>query len=461
MYGLSGIVNGFKTLTNKLGYSSSLKQQGASNGQNDLKIEDDWEELEAPQNYVQDQGTIVSDIASQSFTAEIQNDQEVALEYLSKTPSDDLDRAGIEVYKRALTIIGSGDMKIVTTNGTAKSASENLLPNVSYLSHGARVLIELPKGEGNDGLFNWLTSGNKEVNGTSIAKTQKEAIADGKYVYNRYAATHGISISDNGTVAETKGFLIGAHDFAISKGAELANYGLNILSGYTSIGLNSFVQKNICDFSKKELTNHYGIDLSLGVNEQGIDKFGHKSYADGEHGHFYIYYKKPTADSAGAILMGIEGSSPDSPHHSKFGASDPFSPSYGSLWESLDKKERPDEYKDCAIGGKYNGRKITLSQYELNHIVNIDVQNLSSQKLATSVPTSSVEDFLKQNLNFGICAEVTEEIVPNIKSSISSEFAKDSDLTLNIFDDYFDWLPECNISCAGEDDFVHVAAAAA
>ena len=347
-------------------------------------------------------------IAKQSFFEEIRNDQEVTLEYLNKATSsqDPLELAGIGVYKRALTIIAAGNME-VTGEGTTRPASENSMPTSSYLCHGARVLIEIPEGEENDRLFNWLTSGDQAINGASDCKTQSAAAAEGKYVYNRYAATHGIAINEDGLV-ETKGFLIGARDGARSMGSEVMSCALS------ATGLKSAVDQ-YHNFDDSARTNHYGIDLTLGIDEHGQDRLGHViKGVDGDHGHLYIYYLKPTASSKGAILLGVEGSSPDSPHHSKLGASDPHSPSYGSLWEVLAKKKGSDD-PDCVIGDKNNGRKVKLTQGALDEIVKIDVSKVNNEKLVASMPSKSVDLFLGQNMQ-----SLSSDIVPGAYVSSSS-----------------------------------------
>ena len=368
-------------------------------------------------------------VANQTFKEEILNDQKVILDYLNKVESSNslAEKAGSGVVQRALSIISSGDMKIIDKNqDIVKSSSENLMPAASYLCHGARIVIEIPKGEGDD-LFNWLTSGDKNKNGTSERKTQQDAIEEGKFVYNRYAATHGTKVDTDGSVSETKGFGIGAKDYFTSKGSEIISSSLEVFSKLVGLDAKTFVNTNIHDFDDSSVTNHYGIDLSLGIVD-GKDKAGNEvNGPDGDHGHFYIYYNEATKDSPGTILLGIEGSSPDSPHHSKTGASDPFSPSYGSLWEDLGRKDKGDEYADCMIGSKYNGRKIVLSGSEIDQLVTINTNGLNNEKLATALPSTSVMSFLKN-----VAYTEVAEIVNNVKSD---EY--DLDGEYDLIEDYF------------------------
>jgi hypothetical protein len=243
-----------------------------------------------------------------------------------------------EVYKRALLLIGSSGMKV--TNGEkTNNASDNNLPTSTYLAHGSRCLIQIPMGSDN-ALINWLTSGNKDIDGRSKSQDHNKAMREGKYVYNRSAATHDVAIQ-GGKVKETKGLYIGARDY-------IANF-----------------------FGAK--TNHYGLDLACDAEFGGKDSRGEAvKKPDGEHGHLYIHYKAATATEPGSIMLGLEGASPSSGKHSKVGATSSITPTGCSKWKTLNKKKKlsgEHEYKETIVPQRYNGLHATLTKENMSAIV--------------------------------------------------------------------------------------------
>ncbi len=317
---------------------------------------------------------IAKEIKSMTFEEEINNDKKVFYNFFENqknTAKSSLEYAGVDVIKRVISVIGSGKMSVIGEDGTKINASKNKLPAVSYLSHGARILVEAPSDKGQE-LFNWITSGDIKVDGTSEEKTQDMAIIQGKHIHNRYAATHGIELKNN-LIKETKGFLIGAKDYAYSKGAEILNYSLGKYFN--------------------QVTNHYGMDLYLGIEGERNKEGKIVKHADGEHGHLY-FYKKLLPNQKMGLLIGIEGASPDSSHHSKTGAPDLYSPSYGSNWNDFVKKEKGTKYDGTIVPQKYNGRYIDLSNSIINKLVNVKASNLDNKKLSEAEPQLSISTFL-------------------------------------------------------------------
>ena len=269
-----------------------------------------------------------------------------------------------EVYKRALLLIGSSGMKV--TNGEKiKNASENNLPTSTYLAHGSRCLIQIPMGSDN-ALINWLTSGNKDTDGRSKSQDHNKARSEGKYVYNRSAATHDVAVQ-GGKVKETKGLYIGARDY-------VANF-----------------------FGAK--TNHYGIDLACDAEFGGEDSRGEVvKKPDGEHGHLYIHYKAATATEPGSIMFGLEGASPSSGKHSKVGATSSITPTGCSKWKTLNKKKNlsgEHEYQETIVPQRYNGLHATLTKENMSAIVEQDIGSFG-RNLATAIPQESLDSFKKQ-----------------------------------------------------------------
>jgi len=347
-------------------------------------------------------GELLTEVQSKSFAEEIRNDARSFETYLGR--SDKARESGadsaiikqeqlsVDLVKRAMLLIGCGDMQITNSLGEKKAAMDNNLPVSSYLSHGSRVLIEVPAGT-DDTLINWLTSGDSEKNGMSKKQTQQQAIAENKIVYNRVAATHDVSIQGMNqkgglAVRERKGFWIGARD-AI---------------GNTLLGIK---------------TKHYGVDLAIGAEFNGKDSRGNVvSKPDGEHGHLYIHYTKPVNGKPGAIMIGIEGASPASSNHSKTGGSSPISPVDGSKLPILEVKQKiaaEAEYQNTILPRKYQGMEIKIDKAKLTEIVEMKAEDYGTN-LAYSRPAQNPKDFCQNLSSNKLCkiAELKEAKMPAI-----------------------------------------------
>ncbi|MCF8462440.1 MAG: hypothetical protein K9G11_00840 [Rickettsiaceae bacterium] len=331
----------------------------------------------------QEKEKIIENLAAKSFAQEIENDKlksavyinrakEAAKELREGDPILKQEEAAIGVYKRALIAIGAGGLDIHSKDGT-KSAANNNLPVSSYLSHGARVMIEIPANSG-DSFANWLTSGNPRENGMSRNQSQQGAIdKDKKIVYNRSAATHDVSIT---------------------KGKD-GQYALKEKKGL-GIGVKDFLSNKILNTK----TNHFGVDLALNAEYNGKDSEGKLvAKPDGDHGHLYIHYIKPTQDKPGSMLIGIEGGSPASSKHSKTGASDSISAVDSSKFDDLAVKKQiatEEEYKDTIVPKKYGGMIVKLDQDKLKDIVQMKDTEMNHE-LAYVTPAKTPEEF-KNNL---------------------------------------------------------------
>lgn len=324
---------------------------------------------------------VLEELQKKSFAEEIENDKNKSAVYINRAqiaesqkgkndPIATQERMSGDVYKRALLLVGAGDLQIDSSSGETKNAAENNLPVSSYLSHGARVLIEVPAGSGNS-LINWLSTGDKLKDGLSYTQSQQGAIEEGKIVYNRSAATHDVSIksiSDSGLPAvlrEQQGF---------------------------ALGLRSFINNKL--FGKN--TKHFGVDLAMNAEFGGKDPAGKViDRPDGDHGHLYIHYNPPQGDKPGSILIGIEGAAPSSSKHSKIGTSDSVSAIGSSKFAVLDKKKRcayENEYSNTIIPKTIGGMVVKLDAGALKQIVEMDAQRYGPE-LAYAKPARSCDEF--------------------------------------------------------------------
>ena len=401
-----------------------------------MKIQDD--NTQTITNIVpKTQQAILKDLEGKSFAQEIENDKKVAATYINRgsqalnklgvdNPIAKHEQAAVDVYKRALIAIGAGGLEIRDNNGKIKSAAENNLPVSSYLNHGARVMIEIPSGSG-DSFVNWLASGDSQQNAMSREQSQQRALAENKIVYNRSAATHGVSITkqqdETYALKELKGLGIGVKDFLSNK-----------LLGTK--------------------TNHFGVDLALNAEFGGKDSEGKVvTKPDGDHGHLYIHYIPPTKNSPGSMLLGIEGGSPSSSKHSITGASDPLSPGDGSLWNDLAVKNKiagEPEYQNTIVPAKYNGMTLKLDADKLQAISAINC-NIFGDELANAMPGQDPAVFTSnlQNQASHISPKFVESknIQPKLqKPSVWKKIANRTAilLTLNIIKPYQEELTAYN-----------------
>lgn len=317
----------------------------------------------------------VKELEGKSFAQEIEQDKNRSAVLIGRGEKAGEDKTNphsmqevesVGVYKRALILLGSSGLEVNSEKQGNKKASENNLPVSSYLSHGSRTVIQIPPGS-DDKLIKWLTSGDPTKDGRSLAQTPEQAMKEGKYVYNRSAATHDVSIDKDGKVKEEKGF---------------------------TIGLKSFLNNKVLG----QETKHFGVDLAVDSEYKGKDASGKEvKRPDGDHGHLYIHYVPATKDKPGSIMFGMEGAAPYSSKHSKTGASDPISPTGCSKFDDLDIKKQfagEKEYEETIVPKKYNGLYANLDENKINAITQIDDKKFSIE-LAEAKPSQSPEEFVK------------------------------------------------------------------
>lgn len=197
-----------------------------------------------------------------------------------------------KLVSRLFTLLVHGGLLYRTTNtGTWRSWAGGMpeFPVASVLSHGGRVMIQLPAGEAGKTAFKWLVP----------AKFRN---------LTRPFASHGLSSLD-----EPVTVLRRTKYFVEKKGLSTARHELLKNSKHLGINVPLFGHGKINPHSRRLIS------------------------ANGEHGHLYIYYRPSGDDKPGGLLVGCEGSeagkSDQYGHkHDARAISAPISPTSGQKW---------------------------------------------------------------------------------------------------------------------------------
>ncbi|MGC9524638.1 MAG: eCIS core domain-containing protein [Limnospira sp.] len=202
-----------------------------------------------------------------------ESNQEIAKKYQEQTDS------AIAILKRVFIVLQHGLMYRDDQN---KPKFEEWQENVAVaLSHGGRVMINLPPLQGQDkehDFIYWLLGGSSAQVQEHKPKSHDDKGADKSSDYykakvdTRIASSHDVEVTQN-SLKELK-----SNTFDI-KG---------------TVGATSTIK-------------HYGMDIPLGGlgNE---DMAGDVILPDGRHGHMYIYYRPPSKEKPGSVLIGAETS---------------------------------------------------------------------------------------------------------------------------------------------------------
>jgi hypothetical protein len=102
-------------------------------------------------------------------------------------------------------------------------------------------------------------------------------------------------------------------------------------------------------------------------------------------------YTPPTADRSGALLIGIENASPDSPTHSILGTPAKTSAFGGSKWQKLDAKQSFDSL-DIVTTKQFSGMTIKLSKQNLEQMVKTKASDYGLD-LDSYIPEMSMKEF--------------------------------------------------------------------
>eukprot|EP00818_Percolomonas_sp_WS_P002321 CAMPEP_0117442572 /NCGR_PEP_ID=MMETSP0759-20121206/4224_1 /TAXON_ID=63605 /ORGANISM="Percolomonas cosmopolitus, Strain WS" /LENGTH=504 /DNA_ID=CAMNT_0005234471 /DNA_START=62 /DNA_END=1576 /DNA_ORIENTATION=- len=258
---------------------------------------------------------------------------------------------------------------------------KNDWPIATVLSHGGRLVIQLPKGKSelskkvnNQSQFDytfwtWLITG--EVDGDlsqfiSTAKSGDQCHMEGKILFKRLGATHGLSFvpqdGDPDFVPLPKEQL--KLPFKKKKVlVEEKTSGFN-LRDTKLLGTGEYVLRH---------HRHWGGNIPLGGDglKRGIT--GQMVRANGSHGHLYMYIMTPKKDQYGGMMVGLEGSewgkySAVGDYHGVSAKSSPYSPSFGYKWHAkkhtdLTSVNGPGKY-DCMYVDLSDGWEFLIEKFK-------------------------------------------------------------------------------------------------
>jgi hypothetical protein len=301
-------------------------------------------------------------------------------EDMNSTPAElcsNFDKTSLEdeskrakIMQRVFLTLGSAGLMVKNPKSNEwVSAKDNKLPLAVEFGVGPRVLIQIPKTDDPKKahqFFNWLTSGNPSE-GTylnpNVSQVTKgaNALKEGKVVFTRSMATHGVIIDSEGKADEVK----------VPAVREVKNFAVNVGGYYAGRSGDEY------------FTGHFG--MNVGVGRYGeVDVKGNIVGANGATGHLYMYYKPPTDKEVGGLLIGMEGCEPlvsgQYGDHSIFGASDKLTVSGGRQSKELANMNKDDDqYKDSFIAERYGARRIDLTPEKMTELFEVNLDSFKDK----------------------------------------------------------------------------------
>lgn len=214
--------------------------------------------------------------------------------------SGQCDERRVAIMKRIFLTLNDAHIAIKPQGCDAFLPPSSRMPLASMLSHGGRVVIEVPRlreNQNENEFINWVLGGELE-------QVKKDGV-----IMGRSAATHSLThVEENG---------------------ELRVKELHIKP----------TPKNAKEFIVNARNKrHLGMNVGLG-SMQTAEK------DNGENGHLYMFWLPPTNDMPGALMVGCEGSEPGKTDrhghkHGPSGKSPNISPTGSSKFRALRKEDK-------------------------------------------------------------------------------------------------------------------------
>jgi hypothetical protein len=181
--------------------------------------------------------------------------------------------------------------------------SNTSTPLAACLSHGGRVMIQLP-----------------ELGRQGVPRTYWDWLWDQANPENdrRMAATHAVMMKEAGQMKDRVGYQVQKRSKlkpwkTKTKTVYQVTATYDALETWDVLNPNDPPQQRRYKYmneTKKGEGRHYGVNIGLGGVGNRNPFSGNIIEEDGRHGHLYICYVPPTHNRFGAVLVGCEGSAP-------------------------------------------------------------------------------------------------------------------------------------------------------
>jgi len=295
------------------------------------------------------------------FEGQIQRDAETWL--------DTLRSPGVEargnILRRLFTVLRYGGLLLRHSNSKDGHSKDSQWrswyttgwPIATALSHGGRIVIQLPKRKSDhqskfdSNFWKWLVAGDdgQLSDYVSTSSSGDQCAKEKKLIFKRLGATHGLEF-------EKPMDIPAASTDPDSTYPQLPNGRKKVLVEAKTSGFNLRDTKMLRgDRHTLKYHRHWGMNIPLGghLNRRMTIK---SVKADGCNGHVYLYRMPATEHTYGGVMIGMEGSEwgkydAVGGYHGVSAKSSPYSPTYGYKWHSkvhvdLEETGGPGKY-DC------------------------------------------------------------------------------------------------------------------
>lgn len=321
------------------------------------------------------------------FEGQVQRDAETWLETLR---SPGVEARG-NILRRLFTVLRYGGLILRHSNSKDSNPKDTQWrswyttgwPIATALSHGGRIIVQLPKrpsdskSKFDSHFWKWLVAGDDGQLSDYISTSTNgdQCAREKKLIFKRLGATHGLEfekpLQDTPTTghsgANTNNYNNSVnHNGKIDQDAHmyppLPNGRRKVLVEAKTSGFNLRDTKMLRgDRHTLKYHRHWGMNIPLGghMNRRMTIK---TVRADGCNGHVYMYRMPATETTYGGIMVGVEGSEwgkydAVGGYHGVSAKSSPYSPTYGYKWHSKNSQD----LSEVGGPGKYDCMYIDLS----------------------------------------------------------------------------------------------------
>jgi hypothetical protein len=326
---------------------------------------------------------VEKDMKAHGFDSQITRDVDIWQSTFKQMMNSDCENRRIDCLSRIFLILKYGGFVYRTENSDNTSWcywKDTQLPIATALSHGSRIMIQLPKAyhcsvkqksirhllqmktkveeenEYDHSFWRWLITGSPTGDLSQFVTTAtfgSDAVQEQKIVFKRLAATHSIHYYKPSMFNEN----ITKEEITVIVLPDGSKKSKHIFEMKEKLGLNTRNSKVIS--TKDHMLyhhRHWGMNISCG-GEGNTTDLSTTIKSNGEHGHVYMYYMAPSRTRNGGILVGVEGSEYGKTDqsgitHSINGSSPEIGVTGGLKWERLKRlglEITPDKYDSMFV----------------------------------------------------------------------------------------------------------------